>query len=94
MSVLMTLNVALAGLNALLALVVSAVYARNHKEIRSPFTLSLLLFAAFFLLHNIVLLYHYLTMMVDTVAVSEALLLVEGILQLGALSALTYATLR
>ncbi len=94
MSAIMNLIVGLAALNALLALVVGAVYLRNHRQLRSPFTLALSLFAVFFVVHNGVLIYHFLTMMATFTAQAETLLLVEGLLQLGALSALAYATLR
>lgn len=92
MTLLMQLNVGLAALNAVLALAVAVVFYRNHRQIKSPFTLALTLFALFFVFHNSVLLYHFITMM-GTIA-GERLLLAEGLLQLAALSALAYATLR
>lgn len=94
MGLLMWVNVALAGLNALMALVLGAVYARNHRRIRSPMTLGLLLFAAFFVLHNLLVAYHFLAMMPEFLAVKEVWLTVEGLMQTGGLGALLYATWR
>jgi hypothetical protein len=89
---IMTINLTLAVLNGSLALLIAAVYAKNYTQLRSPFTLALLLFAGFVVLHNAVLVYHYVTMM-DAMG-GEGLVLTEGLLQLGALSALAFATLR
>lgn len=94
MSVIMTVNLVLAVVNGLLALAVGIVYVRNHRHIRSPFTLALSLFAAFFVLHNAVVAYHLATMMQDALVASEGLLLAEGLLQSAALAALAYAALR
>lgn len=94
MSELMWINVGLALLNTVLALVLGWVYAQNHREIRSPLTLGLLLFAAFFVLHNALVAYHYLTMMPQFLGVGETWLFIEGVLQAGGISALVYATLR
>lgn len=85
-------GVALAGLNCVLALVLAGVYWRNHQQLRSPFTLGLLLFAAFLLLHNGVVVYHAFTMM--GTGQSETLLLGEEILQTLAVGALVAATMR
>lgn len=94
MSEVMMASVALAGLNAALALVVGAVYVKNHRAIRSPFTLGLLLFAAFLAVHNGMVVYHFLTMMAAPAPSGEAFLLAESVLQAGALAALVGATLR
>lgn len=91
---LMTINIALAVLNGLLALTIAVVYLRNHRQLRSPFTLALSLFALFLVVHNGVRAYHLATMMATYTAQAEVLLLVEGILQVVALGALAYATLR
>lgn len=89
---IMTFNLILAILNGALALLIAGVYAKNYTQLRTPFTLALLLFAGFVVLHNAVLVYHYVTMM-DAMG-GEGLVLAEGLLQFGALSALAYATLR
>lgn len=94
MGTLMWINVGMAIANTALALVLGWTYAQNHREIGSPLTLGLLLFAVFFVLHNGMVAYHYLTMMPKFLAVSEAWLFVEGLLQLGGLGALVYATMR
>lgn len=94
MGTLMWINVGLALVNALLALVLGWVYANNHREIRSPLTLGLLIFAAFFVLHNVLVAYHYLSMMPEFLAVKEGWLLLEGLMQAGGLGALVYATMR
>lgn len=94
MGLLMWVNVALAAANAVLALALTTVYARNHRRIGSPMTLGLVLFGAFFVLHNALVAYHYLAMMPEFVAVKEGWLLLEGILQAGGLGALLYATWR
>jgi len=94
MTELMLVNTALAGLNALLALVLGAVYVRNHREIRSPFTLGLLLFALFLVLHDATVVYGYVTMMPIMTALGDGFLLVENLLQTAGLVALVSATLR
>jgi hypothetical protein len=94
MSEIMYVCVALAALNATLALVLGATYVRNHREVRSPFTLGLVLFAAFLLVNNGMTLYHFVTMMPAFQAVDESLVLVEAGLQTAALVALTSATMR
>ena len=93
MSDVMLASVGLAALNTLLALAVGAVYLRNHREIRSPFTLGLVLFALFLVLHNGTQVYHFFTMM-SVPWPSEGLVLAENLLQALALGALAVATLR
>ena len=88
------LSLVLAALNCILAIVLGAVYWRNHRDIRSPFTLGLLLFAAFLVVHNALVVYHAFTMMTSASSADEALLLVEELLQTGASGTLVYATLR
>lgn len=94
MSELMIASLVLASLNLILALAVSVVYIRNHRQLRSPFTLALLLFGLFFVLHNAVLIVHELTMMPTFGPEAEVYLLIEGGLQSAALVALGVATLR
>lgn len=94
MSPVMTVTVVLAILNAAIALAVGTVYLRNHRQLHSPMTLALSLFALFFLFHNAVLVYHLTSMMATFSGQAEVFLLLEGILQTGALGALGYATLR
>src|SRR5882672_10656153 len=82
------LSLALAALNCLLAIVLGAVYWRNHRDIRSPFTLGLLLFALFLVVHNALVVYRAFAMMTSGGAFDEGLLLVEELLQTGASGAL------
>jgi hypothetical protein len=94
MGISMWVNVGIASANAVMAFALGTVYARNHREIGSPLTLGLLLFAAFFALHNVLVAYHYLSMMAKFVVVDEGWLLLEGLLQAGGLGSLLYATWR
>ena len=94
MSAISVVNLALAVVNAVLALALGVIYYRNHRDMRSPFTLGLLLFAAFLLFHNAVFLYHTFTMMEVEDAAAETFLLVEGLLQTSAVGALLVATMR
>lgn len=87
-------TVILAGLNCALAIVLAVVYWRNHREMRSPFTLGLLLFAAFLLVHNALAVYHYFSMMSTSAAAGDNFLLLEAALQSLASGALVYATMR
>lgn len=94
MSSLMTASIALSALNLLLALAVLWVHGRNHGQIRSPFTLALLAFSLFLVLHNALQVYNLATMMAIYTDQAATLLLVENGLQLGALGMLVWATLR
>jgi len=94
MGVLLTLGLALAGLDMLLALAVGAVYWRNHKAFRSPFTWGLVLFALFLIVHNGVVIYHVLSMMGAEPPGGEWFFLAENAVQAAALTALLWATYR
>ena len=94
MTVLMWINVGLVAVNLVLVAALAFVYARNHREIRSSFTLGLLFFALFLLLHNGLVLYHLLTMMSVFAQLGETFLLAENLVQLAALAALARATMR
>jgi hypothetical protein len=94
MTTLMTLTVALAALNGALALVLAAVYLRNLRQVRSPFTWGLALFALFLVAHSALTIYNDLTMMAEFTAQAERLLLAEGVLESVALGALTWSTMR
>ena len=87
-------GVALAGVNFVLALILIAIYWRNHRSIRSPFTLGLLLFALFLVIHDGLVVYHSMTMMGAAVTGASIELLVEELLQSAALGALVVATMR
>jgi hypothetical protein len=94
MTLVMTLSIALAAINGLAALVLAVVYARNHRQMRSPFTLGLLLFALFLFVHSVVVLYIDLTMMATYTLRAETMRLVTTGLETAALVTLTWATLR
>lgn len=94
MTLLMTLTLALTALNGVLALVLAAIYVRNHREMRSPFTLGLLVFAVFLVAHAAVTLYNDATMMATYTGRAETLHFATSVLELAALGALTWATMR
>lgn len=94
MTTLMTLTVALAALNGALAVVLAAIYVRNLRHVRSPFTWGLALFALFLVAHSALTIYDDLTMMADFTAQAERLLLAESVLELVALGFLTWSTVR
>jgi hypothetical protein len=94
MSDVMLAAAGLAVLNTVLAVVLLAVYARNHRELRSPFTLGLVLFALFLLVHNGMDVAHMAMDMPILVQGNEPVMLAEGLLQAGALGSLLAATLR
>lgn len=92
MSALEAVDLALAGVNCVLAVVLAVVYWRNHRQLRSPFTLGLLLFATFLLVNNAMVLYDAWSMMMLGGNAWSALVR-EG-LQTAASVALVVATLR
>lgn len=94
MTAVQLVTVLFAGINCVLAVVLAGVYLRNHVRLRSPFTLGLLLFAGFLLVHNALAVYHYFTMMGPSPAAGDTFLLVEALLQTGAVGALLWATMR
>lgn len=94
MSLLMTLTFAFAGLNGLLALLLGGTYLRNHRQVKSPFTMALAMFALFFVVHSVLVLYHGYTMMATFTPQAERFLLFECMLETAALGALAYATFR
>lgn len=95
MSDLMTAAIALAALNLALALLVLGVYARNARQVRSPFTLALMAFSLFLVVHNGLQVYNLATLMeMFTTARAQALLVAEGVLQAAALGMLVWATWR
>jgi hypothetical protein len=94
MDSLMIACTALGGLNLLLALAVGAVYVRNHRQLHSPFTLALSLFAVFLVVHNALQVYHLLSMMATFTPQAEWFNLGEAALQSVALASLGYAVLQ
>ena len=94
MTLVMTLTLALTALNGALAIILAAIYLRNHRQMRSPFTFGLLLFALFLVAHAAVTVYNDATMMATYTERAEALHFATSILELAALGALTWATMR
>lgn len=94
MPLLTNLTIALAAVSGLLALVLTVVYARNHRQVRSPFTLGLVLFAVFLVVHSLVSIYNDVTMMAEYTERALQLRIAEGLLGLVALSALAWSTMR
>lgn len=90
----MTLTLVLTAVSGALAAVLAAVYVRNHRQMRSPFTLGLVLFAAFLVAHAALTIYEDATMMATYTAQAESLRLVLSVLEMAALGALSWATLR
>jgi hypothetical protein len=91
---LMPIVVALSGLSGALALVLAVVYARNMRQVPSPFTRALLVFALFLVVQSAITVYHDLTMMATFTGQAQELLVVEGVLEVIALGALSWATMR
>lgn len=94
MTLAMMLSLALTALSGVLAAVLAAVYARNHRQVRSPFTLGLLLFSLFLLLHAAVTLYTDAAMMAEYTARAEVLHVATGAVEVAALGALAWSTMR
>jgi len=84
----------MAAVDAGLSGALLALYARSFTQLRAPFTIGLVVFAALFLLQNLLALYAYATMM-DYVPAALApymlgIMVVEGI----ALGAMLYSALQ
>lgn len=84
---------ALSTANLALALAVGAIYWRNHRVLRSPFTWVLVLFATLLVVHNAFQVYEFFAMMGYS-GVPLALLAVEGALQTATTVALLIAATR
>lgn len=63
MANLMVLTTVLTAISTLILAVLMHVYIKNLSKIKSSFTIGLLIFAALFLVQNIISLYFYITMM-------------------------------
>jgi hypothetical protein len=63
MSTLMYVSIIGAGANLLFVGALLYVYGTSYKNMRTGFTLGLLVFAALFLLHNAITLFSFVTMM-------------------------------
>lgn len=94
MSALMWIDVGLVAINLAMVLALALIYWRNHRQVRSSFTLGLMLFALFLAVHNGIVLYHLLTKMTVFATLGEELLLLENVLQTLAIGVLLRTTLR
>lgn len=79
--------------NLVLALAIGAIYWRNHRVLRSPFTWVLALFATLLVVHNAFQVYEFFAMM-GYPGFPVVLLLVEGLLQTATTIALLIAATR
>ena len=61
--ILMVGSIVVGVANAILAVVLLALYGRTFRSTKAPFTVALVIFAAAFLLHNLLMIYSYTTMM-------------------------------
>jgi|SRR6266545_3965377 len=88
------LNIVLAGVSAVLLVALLYVYGRNARQVRSKFTLGLVVFALLFLVQNLAGMWIYLAMndagMKGDVAVPMLLLNVTETGALGTLAAITW----
>ncbi len=78
--------------NVLLIVSLLYVYLRNMKQVRSGFTLGLVIFAGLFLAQYLVSLYYFFTMMPFFVPEVEPFVLALTVLQLIGLSVLNWIT--
>lgn len=94
MTLVMMLNIGLMAVNGILSIVVGSVYVRNHRQLHSPFTRAMVLFAAFLVVHSVLSIYHAVSMMATYTDQAELFILGECALEFVALGALVYATMR
>ena len=59
----MNITTILTGISTILLLALMYIYYKNLRKIKSNFTIGLFIFAALFLIQNIVSLYYFITMM-------------------------------
>jgi hypothetical protein len=88
----MIATIVLAAIGALLAAGLLVTFAASYRKVRAPFTLGLVMVAAFFMAQNLLILYAFLTMMAD---ISSGLApYLAGIMAFGdvALGTLLYAS--
>lgn len=88
--------IGVAGVNAVLLLVLSGVWVRNYRTFQSPMTLALLAFGVVLLVENLMAVYFFFSMgslYADSPLVGEAVLVLRA-LQFLALVFLAYVTMR
>lgn len=87
-SVFVTATIVLAAVAAILSLGLLITFLASYRKVRAPFTMGLVLVAAFFTVQNALFVYAFLTMMADlTTFVSQLLtvVMVFGCIALGVL---------
>jgi len=91
---LMIGSIAVGVANAILAAILLALYGRTLRSTKAPFTAALVIFAAAFLLHNLLMIYSYTTMMplVDNLMVPY--LFGIALLEAGGLGAMVWTATR
>jgi len=87
-----TIILGLIGINILLSGILTAIYARSFKKINSKITLGFLVFAAVFLLQNLMSLYFYNSLLEQAIFGVTTFHLTVNILELIALLTLTWIT--
>lgn len=92
MEPLLMLNATIVGLNTLLLLALLVFYARMWTQVRSRFTLGLVIFAIVLLVQNAAQLYFFFTMQMYFAGGVERLVLFQNILGTVASAFLTYVT--
>jgi hypothetical protein len=91
---MMYATVAVALLDAALSGTLLVLYARSYREVKAPFTLGLVLFAAVFVAQNLLAAYSYLVLMVFFPEAVQPFMLAIMILEAVALGMMVYATTR
>jgi len=88
---IMYLTVGVSLVDAVLAGVLLAIYAREYSRIRAQFTLGLVMFAAFFLAQNLLAAYGYLVLMVFLPDNVQPIMLAIMLLEALALAVMAYS---
>jgi len=91
---LMIGSIVLGIANAILAVVLLGLYGRTFQSTKAPFTVALLVFAAAFLLHNLLVVYSYATMMPIVPYPMMPYLFGIAVLEAGGLGAMVWTATR
>ena len=91
-SVFVTVTIVLAAVAALISLGLLATFLASYSKVRAPFTVGLVMVAAFFLAQNLLLVYAFVTMMADLTEFVSQLLAVVMAFGVVALGVLLYAS--
>lgn len=91
---LMLGSIAVGAANAALAALLLGVYGGTYRGTKAPFTLALLVFAAAFLLHNVLVVYSYAMMMPVIPEAVTPYLFGIGLLEAGGLGAILWTATR